>query len=124
MKDTKLVGGNNKEVRSNDRTFPVSLKKNMTNWLCFYEKNNYNDAENLYNTLSKASKAFGLKIAEPEWIEMPPKSNANDWIDTAEDYFGKGKEREFDFVVFLLGRNDKMYAQLKKNSLVKNGYVS
>ena len=124
MKDTKLVGGNNKEVRSNDRTFPVSLKKNMTNWLCFYEKNNYDDAENLYNTLSKASKAFGLKIAEPEWIEMPPKSNANDWIDTAEDYFGKGKEREFDFVVFLLGRNDKMYAQLKKNSLVKNGYVS
>ena len=124
MKDTKLVGGNNKEVRSNDRTFPVLLKTNMTNWLCFYDKNNYNDAENLYNTLSKASKAFGLKIAEPEWIEMPSKSNANDWIDTAEDYFGKGKEREFDFVVFLLGRNDKMYAQLKKNSLVKNGYVS
>ena len=124
MKDTKLIGGNNKEVRSNDRTFPVLQKCNMTNWLCFYEKSNYNDAENLYNTLSGASKAFGLKIAEPEWIEMPPKSNVNDWIDTAEDYFGKGKKREFDFVVFLLGRNDKMYAQLKKNSLVKNGYVS
>ena len=125
MKDTKLKGGNNKDVHSNDRTFPVLKKSDMTNWLCFYEKSNYNDAEQLYNTLTKASKAFGLKIAEPEWIEMPNKSTAKDWTDTAEDYFGsKVKKREFDFVVFLLGRNDKIYAQLKKNSLCKNGYVS
>jgi aubergine-like protein len=124
MKDTKLIGGNNKEVHSNDRTFPVLKKSDLTNWLCFYEKSNYNDAENLYNTLSKASKAFGLKIAEPEWIEMPNKSNAKDWTDTADDYFGKNVKREFDFVVFLLGKNDKMYAQLKRHSLCKNGYVS
>ena len=55
---------------------------------------------------------------------MPNKSSAKDWTDTAEDYFGKGVNREFDFVVFLLGRNDKIYTQLKKHSLCKNGYVS
>ena len=124
MKETKLIGGNHQEVKSSDRTFPVLEKANLKNWLCFYEKNNYNDAENLYNTLSKASKAYGLKIAEPEWIEMNNNSKAVDWTDTAEDYFGKGVKREFDFVVFLLGKNDKIYAQLKKHSLCKNGYVS
>ena len=124
MKDTKLIGGGQKEVFSSDRTFKVLKKTDMQNWLCFYEKTNYNDAENLYNTLDKASKAFGLKLAEPEWIEMPARASAKDWMDTADDYFGKGKKRDFDFVVFLLGKNDKIYPQLKKHSLCKNGYVS
>ena len=123
MRDTKLIGGNNKDVHSNDRTFNVLKKKDLSNWLCFYEKSNYSDAENLYNNLSKASKAFGLKIAEPEWIEMPNKSKAKDWIDTADDYFGEGKN-DYDFVVFLLGKNDSIYTDLKIHSLCTNGYVS
>ena len=123
MKETKLVGGNNKRVKTNDRTFNVLEKKDMTNWICFYLKNNYNDAENLFNTLKKASKAFGLNIAEPEWIEMGNNSSAKDWIDTADDYVGKGK-KDYSFVVFLLGRNEYLYPQLKKHSLCKNGYVS
>jgi len=123
MKETKLIGGNNKEVHSNDRTFPVLKKKDMTNWICFYEKYNYNDAESLYNNLNKASKAFGLKIAEPEWIEMRNNSSARDWTATADDYFGKNKS-DYDFAVFLLGKNDKIYTQLKRHSLCKNGYVS
>ena len=123
MEETKLSGGNNKAVHSSDRTFPVLKKKDMTNWICFYEKNNYNDAESLYNNLNKASKAFGLKIAEPEWIEMGNNSSAKAWTDTADDYFGKNKS-DYDFAVFLLGRNDKIYAELKRHSLCKNGYVS
>ena len=124
MNDTKLIGGGNKTVKSNDRTFPVLEKVNMQNWLCFYEKSNYNDAEALYKNLEKASGAFKFKIAEPEWIEMENKSSAEDWMATADDYFGKGKKREFDFVVFLLGKNDRIYAKLKKHSLCQNGYVS
>jgi len=123
MRDTKLIGGNNKDVHSNDRTFNVLKKKDLSNWLCFYEKSNYSDADNLYKNLSKASKAFGLKIAEPEWIEMPNKSKAKDWTDTADDYFGEGKN-DYDFVVFLLGRNDSIYTDLKIHSLCTNGYVS
>ena len=123
MEETKLSGGNNKAVHAKDRTFPVLKKKDMTNWICFYEKNNYNEAESLYNNLDKASKAFGLKVAEPEWIEMNNNSSAKDWTATAEDYFGKNKS-DYDFAVFLLGRNDKIYKDLKKHSLCKNGYVS
>ena len=123
MKKTKLIGGNKQEVYPTDRTFPVLKKKDMTNWICFYEKDNYYDAENLYNSLNKASKAFGLKIAEPEWIEMRNGSSAKDWTDRADEHFGKNKN-DYDFAVFLLGWNDKIYTQLKRNSLCKNGYVS
>ena len=95
MNETTTIGGNKKIVQPNDRKFPVLVKKDMLNWLCFYEKSNYNDAETLYNTLDKASKAYGLKIGEPEWIEMQNRSTATDWKETADEYFGKGKDREF-----------------------------
>ena len=124
MKESKLITASDKPIKSSDRLFPVLEKIPMTNWLCFYEKSNYSDAENLYNTLAKASKGYGLKIEEPEWIEMPNKASYKDWADTADEYFGKGKKRKYDFVVFLLGKNDRMYAKLKKHSLCQNGYVS
>ena len=123
MKDTKLVGGSNTQVSSRDKTFKVLKKSDLTNWLCFYEENNYNDAENLYNTLSKASKAYGLKIPEPEWVEMKNKSSAKKWIDTADEYFSEDKH-DYSFALFFLGKNDSIYAQLKKHSLCRNGYVS
>ena len=67
MNETKLIGGNNQIVHSNDRKFKILNKKDMLSWLCFYEKSNYSDAEELYKTLDKASKAFGIKIDEPEF---------------------------------------------------------
>ena len=123
MKDTKLIGGSNTQVSSRDKTFKVLKKSDLTNWLCFYEENNYNDAENLYNTLSKASKAYGLKIPEPEWVEMKNKSSAKKWMETADDYFSEDKQ-DYSFALFLLGKNDSIYPQLKKHSLCRNGYVS
>ena len=125
MNETKLVGGNNRSIQPTDKKFPILKKKDMVNWLCFYEKSNYDDAESLYKNLDKASKAYGLKIGEPEWVEMQNKSSPTDWKETADEYFGPGKEREFDFVVFLLGKNDnKLYPELKKHSLCTSGYVS
>ena len=125
IEETKLIGGKNKVVKASDRTFPVLDKVPMTNWICFYEKKNYDDADNLFKTMAKASNAYGLKVSEPKWIEMANNSKAKDWIDTAEDYFPPDEESEFDFVVFLLGRNDdNLYAKLKKHSICKNGYVS
>ena len=125
MNETKLIGGNNRSIQPTDKKFPILKKKDMVNWLCFYEKSNYGDAESLYNNLEKASKAYGLKIGEPEWVEMQNKSSPTDWKETADEYFGPGKEREFDFVVFLLGKNDnKLYPELKKHSLCTSGYVS
>ena len=128
MQETQLIGGKNKKVKTKDRTFPVLNKKDMTSWICFYEKSFYNVAETLHNCLSLASKEFGFEVAEPEWIEMPDKSNSKNWIDTANDYFyqsNKDKYKEqYTFVIFLLGKNLRLYNDLKKHSLCKNGYVS
>ena len=129
MKETKLLGGKvngkNMVVKSNDRTFPVLEKKPMTNWVCLYEKKNYDDADNLYNTMLKASKAYGFKLGDPEWKEIPNNSEANTWIKAAEEFFPKDEESNYDFVVFLLGqKEDKLYPKLKKHSICKNGYIS
>ena len=124
MKEPKLIAGNHKIMRAQEKMFPVLNKKDMTNWVCFYEKANYDDAGTLFTCLSKASKAYNLNIAEPEWIEMHDKSSAKDWISTAEDYFRKNESSEFDFAIFLLGKNTRIYNDLKKHSLCNNGYVS
>ena len=126
MKDPLFIGENNKNINIYERYFPVSKNIDMISWLCFYEKSNYDDADNLYKTLNKASKGFGIQIFEPEWIEMPDRSSPKIWSDTADDYIGKGKDK-YSFAIFLIGQKDKngkLYSHLKKHSLCTNGYVS
>ena len=72
--------------------------------------------------MKSASKGYGITVSEPEWVEMPDRSNnANDWTDTVDDYY---ENHKYDFVLFLLDRNDFIYPQLKKHSLVNSGYIS
>ena len=108
INEIRLIRGNNQVIHLNDWKFKILNEKDILNWLCFYEKSNYKYAEDLYNNSDKASKAYEIKIREPEWIEMKNFSSALDWTYTANDFFGKGKEREFNFIIFLLGKNDKI----------------
>ena len=123
MKDAQLVAANNKAVHPKDKLFKVLEKKDMSKYVCFYEKSNYDDADYLNKTLCKAASGYGLTIAEPEWVEMRNRSSAREWIDTASEYIGNGKN-DYSFAVFLLGKNDYIYKDLKKHSLCTNGYVS
>ena len=118
-----FIHENNKESNPNNKSFPILQKMDMIKWLCFYEETNYKEAQDLYNHLFRASKRYELKINEPEWVEMPNRGNANDWIDKADFYFANGKN-EYDFVIFLIGRNTSIYKVLKQHSLYKNKYVS
>ena len=94
----------------------------MKDWLFLYEKHNYNDADNFWNNLQKASKGYGIKISEPEWVEMGDRSNNyEDWTETVNDYMKKYK---YQFVLFFLDRNDFIYKNLKKHSLSEKGYIS
>ena len=129
MEEPKILAGRNKTISTTSRQFPLFSKKEMKSWLCFYEKSNYNEAETLFNCLSKASKAYGLNITEPEWVEMHNKSRAIDWIETAESYLNSNykeedNNNEYAFVIYLIKNNNKIYDDLKKHSLCKNGYVS
>ena len=124
MEEPKIIAGKKKiiDLKKGNR-FPLLKKEQMTNWLCLYEKENYNDADNLYKCLTKSSKGYEIYINEPVWVEMKNNSKPIDWIKSAECYMNEGDE--YNFVIFLLGKNyNKLYAELKKHSLCKNGYVS
>ena len=126
MKEPKILAGKNKIISPSDRTFPLFQKKDMKNWLCFYEKENYDFADTLYKCLEKASKAFNLYIAEPEWVEMNDRSTAKNWIEMVEYYQNPENEEnnKYSFVIFLIGNNNRLYEKLKIHSLCSNGYVS
>ena len=121
MKETVLIDGNKKVIKPKDKLFEVYHKKDMTKWLCLYRKSNYNDADTLSKSLIKASRGYGLAVAEPEWVEMGDRDQASDWTKSVEDYMNDG---DYKFVLFLLDRNDYIYKNLKIHSLCNNGYVS
>ena len=121
MKDTILLANNKKEISSKDKVFDVISKKDMTKWICLYRKSNFNDADNLYKNLNKASHGYKLVISEPEWVEMDDHDNADTWVNTASDYM---KNKEYSFALFLLDKNDRIYKNIKIYSLCRDGYVS
>ena len=130
MKETKLLGGKikgkNVRVKSTDKTFPVLEKVPMTNWVCFYEKQDEKISYILLDKMIAASKAYGFKITEPEWAVLGNNSKIKAWIDKAEEYFPQDEESEYDFAVFLVGNDpdNKLYTSLKRQSICRNGYIS
>ena len=122
IESPSISAGQNKTIGIGSKVFKALTVKPFNNWLCLYEKHNYNQAEQLFETMKSASKGYGITVSEPEWVEMPDRSNnANDWTATVDDYY---ENHKYDFVLFLLDRNDFIYPQLKKHSLVNCGYIS
>ena len=120
IKDTILEGAGHSKIALN-KPFKVISKKDMTKWICLYRKSNYNDADYLYKSLSKASQGYGLVISEPEWVEMGDRDDAPTWVNTADDYMNGN---QYKFALFLLDRNDRIYRTIKIHSLCRQGYVS
>lgn len=120
IKDTILEGAGHSKIALN-KPFKVISKKDMTKWICLYRKSNYNDADYLFKSLSKASQGYGLVISEPEWVEMGDRDDAPTWVNTADDYMNGN---QYKFALFLLDRNDRIYRNIKIHSLCRQGYVS
>jgi aubergine-like protein len=120
IKETVLEGEKHSKITLN-KPFKVISKKDMTKWICLYRKSNYNDADYLFKSLSKASQGYGLVISEPEWVEMGDRDDAQAWVNTADDYMNGN---QYKFALFLLDRNDRHYRTIKIHSLCRQGYVS
>ena len=120
IKDTILEGAGHSKIALN-KPFKVISKKDMTKWICLYRKSNYNDADYLFKSLSKASQGYGLVISEPEWVEMGDRDDAQTWVNTADDYMNGN---QYKFALFLLDKNDRIYGTIKIHSLCRQGYVS
>lgn len=122
MKTPTLIAGKNTKISPEERKpVPVTLSKDLTNWLCVYHNANYEDAENLKANLQKACKSYGIKVSDPEWAELKT-TKLSDWIEEVNYYT---QEKKYDMVVFVLDRYiDKLYKGLKLFSLCENGFRS
>ena len=122
IESPSLIAGQKKQIEINAKVFKALKVEQFNNWLCLYEKHNYNQADQLFKTMVSASKGYGISVSEPEWVEMPDRSNnPKDWTATVDDYF---ENNSYQFVLFLIDRNDFIYPELKKHSLVNSGYIS
>ena len=131
MEETILKGGDGYIDLKKDKQFKVSKKQDFTRWVCFYKKENYDEAYDLYKGLEKAAYAYGIKVYEPyeeDWIMMANNARAEDWEYKAGQIFKKNKNQnsknKYLFAIFLLNNNDYIYPTLKKHSLCNNGYIS
>ena len=79
IESPKLIAGKNEneQIAISTRVFTALKVKHFTkeNWLFLYEEHNYDEAELLLNTMIEAAESYGIKVDEPEWAEMPDRSN-------------------------------------------------
>ena len=122
MSMPSMVAGKNTKILPEDRKpAVVANAKDLTNWLCVYHKQSYDGANLLLDGLSKSSKAYGIKVADPEWLEMDS-TRVEDWKADVESFL---KDKKYDIVVFVLDRYlDRLYKGLKYHSLCYSGYRS
>ena len=123
MNNPDLYDYKNKVIEKN--VFPVVEKRHLKykKWYFVYEKGdkNYKNADHFYNALCDSSIKFGIKVEEPEWIEVPFNSNSKAWINKVEKYSNYINENT---LVLFLVNDEFIYAAIKKHSLCKNGYIS
>ena len=66
------------EQRKVEHNQPINLKKET--WALVYCNNDFDTANMLYEGLSKVATQFGIKIDEPQYIECPSDTRAEDFI--------------------------------------------
>jgi hypothetical protein len=102
------------------KPFPVYKPVDLTKWICVYHKANYDSANTLLDTLQKCSKAYGINVSEPEWLEVES-TKTKDWIEEVEN----ANPKKYQIVVFILDRYlEQLYNGLKGHSLSDCGYRS
>ncbi len=95
---------------------------NLREWICIYNKEDYNSAGKLFQLMSQSSKAFNIDVKEPTWCETNS-FQAKDWIKGVETTL-KGNPN-INMVLFLMSKKTKrLYKEIKKHSLIEKGYLS
>lgn len=65
---------NDYEQRRFKHTEPAQLLKGK--WTIVYGKREYEQANALFENLQKAAGAYGVKVEEPQWVEVPDSRSA------------------------------------------------
>lgn len=117
----KIIADTKKPMAFDQKArYKVLRSIELTNWACVYHKRNFADAENLLFSMKEACDAIGIKISDPEWIEMNSYS-AKDWLDEVDSF----NPKKLQIVVFVLDRGtENLYKHIKAHSLSLRGYLS
>jgi len=89
-------------------------------WAFAYEKKNFNQADNVYNTMVQACRRLGLRVGEPQWMEVNSLAKPDE-VNELIDAKIKSKAKP-DIVLFVLPR--ETYYSALKNACYKRGIVS
>lgn len=117
----KIIADTKKPMVFDQRArYKVLRSIELGKWLCVYHQKNYDDANNLINSMQQACDGIGIKIAEPEWVEVnsyDPKK----WLEEVDSF----NPSKFQIVVFVLDRGtEHLYNRIKYHSLTMRGYLS
>jgi hypothetical protein len=113
---TPLINCNNGNKSTADeqtlRRLPVQKPVDFlfNTWIVAYEKNNFDEANNLLQTFKAASGKLGITVEEPFWIEMSTQRNMNE-LESGLDGYRK-KHGQPIICVFLI-KYESMYNFVK-----------
>lgn len=103
---------------------PLQLKKNE--WCIFYDPSrNYDHANNLFDGFGRASKAFQIRVEEPNWCEVAQKGKyitLKDYLAALETYAKEVASSKI--VVVILEEFNKLFKAQIKSALDKKGIPS
>ena len=99
---------------------PANNVIGFKNWLFVYHQKSYDLAGGFLENLRTAMKTFKISVDDPEWVEINS-NNPRDWVTEIESREPNKKS----FILFLLdGPTDRIYKEIKTDSLSKKGYIS
>eukprot|EP00826_Nyctotherus_ovalis_P043564 TRINITY_DN4601_c0_g1_i1.p1 TRINITY_DN4601_c0_g1~~TRINITY_DN4601_c0_g1_i1.p1 ORF type:complete len:761 (-),score=209.66 TRINITY_DN4601_c0_g1_i1:75-2357(-) len=93
---------------------PINFKR----WVMIYEGRNYNNAEQIFKTMVKASGALGVSVEEPEWVELEY-INAKSLENSLNGY-----KESYQFVLVLLSDRYRQYRIVKRFLDIAKGVIS
>jgi aubergine-like protein len=86
----------------------IMQPQHFENWLLIYEAKNYDGAGMLLNSMQKASVSLGIRIEEPEWLEVQTMNEKE-----IRAYLTRPKAPNFKFVLCLIS-NRGDYVRVKR----------
>lgn len=96
------------EKREVKHAQPINLKKES--WALVYGNKDFNNANTLLAQMQKASAGFGIRVDEPQWVELPYNDQPNDYNDAIKSDI----DPQFTTLVVVILKRKEIKPQIKK----------
>lgn len=98
---------------------PVNL--GTEEWIMIYQepksgrgRSHYNEANNVYNSLSEASRELGITVGEPYWIELDNEGDMKQIENELQHYINAQSGMRFPKIIVMILGQEYLYKDLKQ----------